>query len=369
MNGQGEAMRQRNYGVDMLRICSMLMITAMHVLWQGGMLRVEDPTTPSYAVAWGIEIACYCAVNCYAIISGYVGYENRFRLSKVLQMWLQVAFYAAGIRYVCGTLFPDTINIWEWKQGFRPIGHQFYWYYSAYFFVSLCMPALNTVIRCMRKRQSLALLAALMLMLSVMNTYNRGDMFGVSNGYSAIWLSALYLGGAYFKKYEEHDRLINGLKRYGMLVYLLSVLVMWLKMVGSWWLAGEERRLLTDTTIMFTYPLVVLCAAALFARFTRMKPGRGLQRIVAFLTPAVFAVYLIQVHPDIWVAGFVDGLTYLAGVSVGRMLAALTATVAVIYLVCTGIELIRIRLFRLLHIPQACDWIASRVDRWLNAEE
>ena len=90
------ALQRRHYGIDLLRICSMLMIVTLHVLSQGGLLRMAQPTDLNYAVGWAVEIACYCAVNCYGLISGYVGVMGRMRLSRILGMWLQVVFYAVG---------------------------------------------------------------------------------------------------------------------------------------------------------------------------------------------------------------------------------------------------------------------------------
>ena len=71
--------RERNYGIDLLRIVSMLMVVVLHVLGQGGVLKTSTPLSIGYSVAWILEIAAYCAVNCYALISGYVGVNSKFK--------------------------------------------------------------------------------------------------------------------------------------------------------------------------------------------------------------------------------------------------------------------------------------------------
>ena len=73
----------RNYGIDALRLFSMFLIVIMHVLGQGGIL--NRATGHVYRVGWLFESFAYCAVNCFAIISGYVSYseeEKPFRYSR-----------------------------------------------------------------------------------------------------------------------------------------------------------------------------------------------------------------------------------------------------------------------------------------------
>ena len=63
----------RNYGIDLFRIVAMFMIVNLHVLKHGGTL--EQVTGTQFIVTWLIEAFITCAVNCYAIISGYAGYK------------------------------------------------------------------------------------------------------------------------------------------------------------------------------------------------------------------------------------------------------------------------------------------------------
>ena len=65
--------KKRNYGIDLLRMLSMFMIVNLHVLGQGGaMVRIVGDEAGYYA-AWFLETCAYCAVDCYGLISGYVG--------------------------------------------------------------------------------------------------------------------------------------------------------------------------------------------------------------------------------------------------------------------------------------------------------
>lgn len=81
-------MDKRNYGIDFLRILSMLMVVFLHVLLQGGILGAAKPNSINYWTAWFLEIACYCAVNCFALTSGYVMCRSRPKFSRLGGLWL-----------------------------------------------------------------------------------------------------------------------------------------------------------------------------------------------------------------------------------------------------------------------------------------
>ena len=84
---------ERNYGIDLLRIVSMIMIPVLHILGQGAILDCAIPFSTNYNVSWLMETACYCAVNVYGIISGYVGYGKKHSISRFLELYMQVLFY------------------------------------------------------------------------------------------------------------------------------------------------------------------------------------------------------------------------------------------------------------------------------------
>lgn len=75
---------RRNYGIDLLRMLSMFMVSVLHVLGQGSVLSASGKIPLNYAFAWFLEISAYCAVNCYALISGYVGVKSRFKYTTSL---------------------------------------------------------------------------------------------------------------------------------------------------------------------------------------------------------------------------------------------------------------------------------------------
>ena len=99
----------RNAGIDMLRILSMFLIVILHVLGQGGAM-VRISTHPeTYHVCWLMECTALCAVNCYGLISGYVGVRSTWRPSRILYLWVIVFFYSVLITVLGRAFWPDYL--------------------------------------------------------------------------------------------------------------------------------------------------------------------------------------------------------------------------------------------------------------------
>ena len=80
---------KRNYGIDLLRLVSMFLIVVLHSLSRGALVGVS-PFNIHYEVGFLIEALTYCAVNCFALISGYVGVDSKFKYRRIVPIWLQV---------------------------------------------------------------------------------------------------------------------------------------------------------------------------------------------------------------------------------------------------------------------------------------
>ena len=77
-SGDGSMIQKdRILGLDLLRILATYMIVILHLLAFTGLLSASAPLTVRSNLLWFLESACYGAVNCYALISGYIALEAR----------------------------------------------------------------------------------------------------------------------------------------------------------------------------------------------------------------------------------------------------------------------------------------------------
>ena len=95
--GESNIRDGRNYGIDLLKMTSMLMVVFLHLLGGGGILDGLEQLSLGYEMMWLLETACYCAVNCFAMATGYIMCRTRFKYSRIIALWLQVVFYTLGI--------------------------------------------------------------------------------------------------------------------------------------------------------------------------------------------------------------------------------------------------------------------------------
>ena len=70
-------MKERNYGIDFLRLVSMLFVVILHTLLISKLLVRDGESGEVHMSAWLLETLCYGAVDIFALISGYVGFREK----------------------------------------------------------------------------------------------------------------------------------------------------------------------------------------------------------------------------------------------------------------------------------------------------
>ena len=80
-------MSEKNYGIDALRILAMFMVTILHILNRVGVLNSTFKFTSQYEAGWLLQTASFCAVDIYALISGYVWVYAKYRYRNIIELW------------------------------------------------------------------------------------------------------------------------------------------------------------------------------------------------------------------------------------------------------------------------------------------
>ena len=89
----------RMANLELLRCVAMMMVIVLHYLGKGGMLSDLTGAAVSKAetAAWLLESFCIVAVNVYMFISGYFLCTSSFKVSRLIQLWLQIWAYSVGV--------------------------------------------------------------------------------------------------------------------------------------------------------------------------------------------------------------------------------------------------------------------------------
>ena len=75
-------MKKINSGINLFKLFSMFMIAQLHILGMGGIIGATAGTA-AYYHAFFMQNAAFCAVNCYALASGYLMFGKKIRLSRI----------------------------------------------------------------------------------------------------------------------------------------------------------------------------------------------------------------------------------------------------------------------------------------------
>lgn len=332
--------QKRNYGIDLLRIVSMFMIVMLHSLGHGKALAGAETMSVNYQLLWLLECAAYCAVNCFALVSGYVGLGSRLKLSGIVQLWLQVFFYHGIFTVVWALLENRPLELLD----LLPIRNNAYWYYTAYFGISFFMPLINGALEQLDKRTAWTCVIGAVLLYSVYPTLLGKDIFKIDGGYHALWLVIIYILGACIRKYAPCG---NWGKRVWAAGYLAMVLVSWGTLMVK-----KQTGLQLINLVQYPSPTILLAAVCLLMLFSKLRTGDGIRKIIALVSPLTFGVYLI--HDSMFIRKSLISGT-LAEVSAGStvgMTAKVFCFAAAVFVVCLAIDWLRSKLFQLLRVKE-----------------
>ena len=358
--------KERNYGIDLLRLISMLMVVILHILGYGGGLSGVENFTLKGELLWGLEILCFGAVNMYAIISGYVGYKTSHRWSNIIYLCLQTAFFAVIItgvdlallisqgaelefRYVFWNLFPTIKGLW---------------YISAYFCVFFFMPILDKIIDVVDKR-TLKTVALFCFAVFCCFPDAYSQVAGLRYGYSVLWLALLYLLGAYFKKYGLLPRCPSWLCFVGFLtcVLITSISRSAIGLTTQYYF-GEPK--LYDVLVYYTSPTMVLAAVFAVAGFAKLNFKRAIpKKIIAFLCPMALGVYLIHCHPVI-VSQMEKMFDWIGAEPIAIGIGYVIINALIIFGICLFIDWIRLLLFKLCQVKRLSEWLEKIMHRFVD---
>lgn len=354
-------MKERHFGIDSLRIVSMIMIPILHILGYGGILASAAKLTLPNIVSQGLASACFCAVNCYGLISGYVGYGKKIKYSNIIVLLLQVMTYKILLTAMFAVFLPGSVDLKGILLSFLPFYSDTYWYFSAYFAMFFFIPFFNYILETLDKKRLDILLLSIFIVFSFITTLFHQDFANTNFGYSALWLSALYIIGGYFKKYD----IGKNVKRYKLFLgYVLFAGISYLSRIIIEVVTKIVIKRPVGGGYLFSYvsPTILLSAVFLFLYFTRLSFNNNIaKRIVSFFTPATFGVYLIHDFPLVRQYFILHKFEFLLNYNPIIMMLAVIAAALGIFIVCALIDKLRILLFKLLKIKAGMEALERRV--------
>lgn len=360
--------KKRHTGIDLLRILSMLMIVTLHCIVHGNLSSLMPAEQPGDAVIWLLRGICTPAVNLYALISGYVCSNTKHRWERLAELWIQVWLTSAlvGLAFFLG----GKISLKDFAMCLLPVLTNRYWYFSAYVLLAVTMPFLLHISSTMPKiayRNTLVALLLFMCVSGCISSFLGYDAYTVNLGYSFLWLSVMFLTGAYIRNYPEDSFL--QLKKWKYLVcFTVMTMIPLLFRYVVFALPGSAAESIGLQRILYTYlsPTVTIAAISLFVFFSRLqiKSVKWIHTVSA----ATFGVYLLHDHFAVRTY-IIEGIcSKIAGFPVYLMIPMVLVFALTVYAICTGIDLIRRGVFRFAKISLLVNKTLHSIRRILRME-
>ena len=361
MEESSQMINRHNPGIDLLRVVAGCYVLLVHALVPSGIVITLQEGTLSYKIAWFLVAWGIGMVDIFALISGYTGYtpeERKTNWPRLIELWLEVVFYSAAGQIIFTLLYKPADGIDKFWEAFFPLTFNRYWFFSAYVGLMFIRPFIDMGLRYTEKAQLKRFIPLLVMSYSVFNFLNSSsDPFVLANGYSPFWITVLYIIGAAARKCE----LGKNISLWKLIVTgILMIVVSWL-----WKIYGISFRFLNiditqDSLIGYTSPTVVITALLYVLIFSRLTFSAPLKKIIRFVSPSAFAIYLLNAHPLYYKYMFYGSLDKW----VGRR-ASVLFTIIFLYVISFLIfalltDKIRQFLFRFLHVQKGIRGLFAR---------
>lgn len=334
---------ERHSGIELLRIISMFFVLNLHFIIKG----LYSESSNSIVKYESYIIVCFSvvAVNCYVLISGFFLSNRSFKLSRVTLLYSQVWFYSVVTFIIMIAFRALSFSYGIMLQSVFPFIFKNYWFVKEYILLLIFTPLLNSAINKLDKNKFKLVLGLLLSVYCVLNYLSKPlNPIDSSSGYGVIWFIVLYLSSAYLQRfYTIENKPLKYLIIYICSVCLNSIMSLFLWGKGEVW----GNAMIRD----YNNVLVYIGAVSLFLFFLNVQVKKPIiKKIVFFISPLTFAVYLIHESPFVseWLWGVINANTWCTN----NWLFIIQAfgTVFGIFCFCCAIEFIRSRLFVLFRI-------------------
>lgn len=356
-----EERKVRNSNLELLRIISMILIVMSHMdeyMGIGAMYR-STAISNKLLIDW-LNTGGQIGVGCFLLISGYFMSERQFSMKRILRLLGEVWFYTIGfwIFFVVVKLtrgeIRDPLIINQAVRAFFPVLSTHYWFVTAFIILMILSPFFNKLITAMDRRMYLLFLAVLVVAFFVLSGGFINCFKGMVDG-KLIPACVMYFVGGYIKKYSHNSLKKSSGRHLGAAILGYILLYAAIAATGIIGDSLNSEKLVSERNIWYRLgsPLVLFINVELFLTFLCMKPTKNMT--INSIASNTFGVFLI--HQNIVVCWIVSQLcctvytTYMEADSPKLFLYAI-ASVAVVYIVCTLIDIVRQRTVEKLWIKE-----------------
>ena len=346
---------KRNFGIDLLRIFSMINIIILHINLISGKLNLNS-NNKRYRIVWRLETLCYCSVNNFGLISGIVGYK-KYKFSNLIFIWILSSFHSFTFSFYLYTI--NKIDLKELILSLFPLLKFRNWYVNAYFSMYLFLPFINFGIMNLDRKTYKRIIIFFFLFYSIyhiisISLIGNSQYHFLNGGYSTLWLIILYISGGYYGKY-----FLNIKKELNFKIYIILIFIY----LCSSFLSSELFFALNNQILIdYISPTIVLQALSLVILFSQLNiKNKLIIKIISFFNPLTFSVTIIHLRPMSINTIFQKNLfNYINKLNDNLLFFKIYGIGIILFIFFAFIDYLRLLLFKLLRVKKICLFIEDK---------
>ena len=308
--------KQRDSGIELMRIIAMLMVVGLHALLYGDYLEaVSSYNGVIKDSAYLIRIIFAPCVNMFVIISGYFMVTSSFDLKKTCKRTFSVYkiifFYSVVLSVLVLILGPQYYTVNGVTENpvniivrmFIPVSSSQWYFFTSYIFMCLLAPFLNIVLQKLTKRQYLFLILVIGFFLSICLTLAcikpLSDWIHISyhealkEGKSVFWFLYIYTLGGYVRlhvKPQPKPRF-----RYLLIAAICAAIGFTL------YITAQKSLTYGRVYIDYVNPLIIIFAVCMLLFFRDLHFHSKIVNTIASATIGVYAIHEFKfLREPIW---------------------------------------------------------------------
>ena len=328
-------MKRRELNIELLRILSMLSIVYFHFESV-----VKSQNVVDVAVKSTIYTLSSFGLNTFVLITGYFMInKTEIKLNRFIKVFIQAVFYTVALTAVFCMMGKATI--YQVLMSFYPFSpSRFnYWFVSHYLALILIQPFLSRLALSLSKRQyTVFLIILITLSTEMFSVFPLGYLF--SSPWKVWWFICLFFTGGYIRLLlpEHLDK-----KRFSLLLVIAIVFVFFIQTVKFShisWINTNGYNSLSE----YLYSVMI------FVIFRQIHITKG-TRLINFISPCVFSVYLIHCHFYVYLFLKNVEVRLYNSIPINNVCYVLIFSMF-IFIICVCIDRIRLYFYALCKIPE-----------------
>lgn len=352
---------KRQINIEFLRIIAMFLIVACHFIIHSDLLANSNVWSLNHIIILLVVLFLINSANCYMLIGGYFLVKSKFKLEKLLSMWSQVQFYSIFIYLILVVTGITSFSLKELIFSFLPIYRDQYWFFTCYFGVYMLLPLLNLITNNIDKNQYQKILIIGLLILSLIPSFLYfTDIFDINYGYSLLWFIYIYFVGGYLRL---HYKTQKSFKHY-FGIYLIVTLVSFIaNLLAVELLSTIINKKITSYLLMnYNSITVFISSICFFLAFTKINLKSDIvKKSITILSPLTFGVYLIHDNNYIRKYLWIDLVNAVKYANSYKLWVLFISCVPLIYVVCSVIELLRQKFFKILQVDKFIRKLTTKI--------